>query len=43
LNFRQLIRRAEAAHVFHIRESKVTGLVIYFDRDRAFADLGLEG
>jgi ketosteroid isomerase-like protein len=29
------------AHEFHIRDSKVTRLVIYFDRDRAFADLGL--
>ena len=28
-------------HVFHIRDGKVVKLVIYFDRERAFADLGL--
>jgi ketosteroid isomerase-like protein len=32
-----------AAAVFHIHGGKVTSLVIYTDRDRVFADLGLEG
>jgi ketosteroid isomerase-like protein len=30
------------AHLFHLREDKVMKLVVYFDRDRAFADLGLK-
>ena len=29
------------ANLFHVRNSKVTRLVLYSDRERAFADLGL--
>jgi ketosteroid isomerase-like protein len=31
------------AGLFHIRDGKVNKLFIYLDRDRALADLGLEG
>jgi ketosteroid isomerase-like protein len=33
--------RTDAANLFHIRGGKVFRLVLYFDRERAMADLGL--
>jgi ketosteroid isomerase-like protein len=32
-----------SANLFHIRDGKVTKLHLYFDRERAFADLGMTG
>jgi ketosteroid isomerase-like protein len=34
--------RANGANLFHLREGKVTRLVVYFERDRVLADLGLK-
>jgi len=34
--------RTDSATVFHIRDGKVVKLFVYLDRERAFADLGLE-
>jgi ketosteroid isomerase-like protein len=33
--------RSEGAVLFHLREGKVTRLVFYWDRERAFTELGL--
>jgi ketosteroid isomerase-like protein len=33
--------RTQGANLFHLREGKVTRFVVYWDRDRAFSDLGV--
>jgi ketosteroid isomerase-like protein len=33
--------RARGAHVFHVRSGQVMRILVYFNRQRAFADLGL--
>jgi ketosteroid isomerase-like protein len=40
LGFEQM--RAQGANLFHIRDGKVVKLTVYFDRSRAFSDLGLK-
>jgi hypothetical protein len=35
--------RSKGANLFYIRDGQVTKSVFYFDRERAFADLGLAG
>jgi ketosteroid isomerase-like protein len=39
----QLGVAARQAQLFHVRNGSVTRLVVYFDRERALADLGLKG
>ena len=34
--------RTDGARLFHLRDGKVRKIVVYFDRERAIAELGLE-
>jgi ketosteroid isomerase-like protein len=35
------LEQVQGANLFHFREDKVTRLVLYWDRERALAELGL--
>ena len=35
--------QSKGANLFHIRDGKVTRLILYWDRERALVDLGLAG
>jgi ketosteroid isomerase-like protein len=39
--WRDFLMRTESATLFHLRDGKVVRLVVYRERERAFADLGL--
>ena len=36
------VARARGCHLFHLRSGRVTRQVFYWDREQAFADLGLK-
>jgi ketosteroid isomerase-like protein len=43
LDLERLKLTGRGANLFHFRDGKVTRLAVYWDRDRALAELGLEG